>query len=376
MSANVHETCVPYDLGQNELSLSSLYRELVTPINPNAFPDIRDAQLYIHSDGFIINAEGWYHPDERLVGEVMYAPDHLGNRQIFDRTYRKVTLLPGTHTPVAYADRGRLLAVYRPEFDQTTVNPYFARYKQIFHRDKLAAYISNEHVFNTLMPRLQEEGNQVVEDIAGIGSLLSLEIASVQKGFTGAPSFGQLHQLHDLDIVFSGSLNENHAIAGAMRKLVRQSPERRLQEGGKGWNIRFFNDRNTLICSFFTYKNADDAPLRDFSMEIIDEDTTLEGTVSDDMHNVYTPTILGLEKTRILRMGDAIVQKAIKKPVRLVAYHTATRGECFEGDRVRARGALVRIVASGQEELALCVIDREGIRNQTPTWEGFYEDAA
>lgn len=366
----------PRRLSPEQLRKNELYRELVTPIEDGAFPDVRDAQLYIHRDGLIVNAEGWHHPEGKLIGEVMYAPDEQGDRTIFGESYRKLTLFPGTYTPVPYDQRGQLLREYDPKFDQTEGNPFFAKYKQVFNRDELSAYISGETVFERLMPRLIAEGNEVVGDINSVGEILGLDLRGVDLGFTGAPSFGNLDSLHDLDIIFSGTLEENIAIAKAMRDTVRDQPDRRLTEGGKGWNIRFFNDRRTLICSFFTYKNPEDAPLRDFEMEVISPDIVVEGEVFDDLHSIYTPSVLGIDNVRIRQLDDQTVDTPFDQPLQLIAYHTATRGECFEGDRIQARGALVQVTTPTSQHLGVCVIEREGIRNLTPTWEGFYDENA
>lgn len=365
----------PRRISPEYLSKNDLYNELVTPIE-DTFPDIRDAQLYIHRDGLIVNAEGWHHPDGKLIGEVLYAPDEQGDRTIFGESYRKLTLFPGTYTPVPYDQRGQLLREYDPRFDQTEDNPFFAKYKQVFNRDEFGAYISGETVFGRLIPRLVAEENQVIEDISGVGDIIGLDLSGINLGFTGAPSFGNLDSLHDLDIIFSGTLEENIAIAKAMRNTVRDQPDRRLTEGGKGWNIRFFNDRRTLICSFFTYKNPEDAPLRNFEMEVLSPDVIVEGEVFDDLHSIYTPSVLGIDNVQILQLDDQTVDVPFDQPLQLIAYHTATRGECFEGDKIRARGALVQVTTPTSRHLGVCVIEREGIRNLTPTWEGFYDEKA
>lgn len=359
----------PEDLQENEL-----YRELVTQIDTDHFPDVRDAQLFIRKDGLIVNAEGWHHPEGKLIGEVMYAPDWRGDREVFGYSYRKLTLFPGTYTPVPYGQRAALLSQYDPRLGQTDENPFFAQYKQIFDRSEFASYISGEDVLEKLLPKLAAEHPEVIDDIESVGKILGIDLTDIGLGFTGAPSFGKLDSLHDLDIIFSGDVEENLVIAKAMRETVRHQPQRRLTEGGKGWNIRFFNDRGTLICSFFTYKNPEDAPLRNFEMEVIAPSVTVEGEVYDDKHAIYTPTVLGLDRVRITHEGDEPFNGTLDEPLQLVAYHTATRGECFEGDTVRATGALVQVTTPDSTHLGICVTDREGIRNLTPTWEGFYEE--
>lgn len=345
------------------------YRELVTPLDqPGVFQDILDAQFYIRNDGLIVNAEGWHHPNGQLVGEAMYTPDDEGDRVIFGLRYKKLTLFPGTHTPVPYADRARLLRAVDPELDQTTTNPYFARYKQILPQDTFNGFISSEIAYQRLTSSSVPNVELVAEDIESISELIGVDISDVRLGFTGAPSLGNLDNLHDLDIVFTGSLEENILIARAMRRLLADNPQRRLTEGGKDWNIRFYNDRSTLICSFFRYQKPDEAPLREFSMEIIEPEVTLVATVSDDMHTIYTPTVLGLEDAYLV--GE---DRKLPQDMQLIVYHTATRGECFEGDRVMASGALVNVSTPTSDTLALCVIEREGVRNLTPTWDNFYQ---
>ena len=186
---------------------------------------------------------------------------------------------------------------------------------------------------------------------------------------------GNFRDFHDFDLVFQGSLEQNLIIAKAMRYLVLREPHRRVIEGGKGWNIRFYNDKGTFMCSFFSYGNPEDAPLRDFEMEVLIPDLTLEGSVEDDTHSIYTPTILGLDHARALQAeNQEKIDMETLESIQLIIYHTAARGECFAGDRVRARGALVTVRTPRLEYKALCVIERDGIKNLTPPWEGFYDD--
>ena len=53
-------------------------------------------------------------------------------------------------------------------------------------------------------------------------------------------------------------------------------------------------------------------------------------------------------------------------------YHTATRGDCFNQDVVRAMGALVVIDQKRDPYTAVCVVDRDGVQNLTPPWRPYY----
>ena len=214
----------------------------------------------------------------------------------------------------------------------------------------------------------------LIADIHDVQRLLGIDLSNIPLGVTGGSLMGNFRGFHDFDLVFQGSLEQNLQIAKTMRDLVRRDPHRRIIEGGKGWNIRFYNDRGTFMCSFFSYSNPGDAPLRKFEMKVLIPDLIVEGIVNDDTHSMYTPTILGLDKVEVLRLTDHEMGLDVPKPTQLIAYHSATRGECFAGDKVKAHGAYVNVKTPKREFKAICVIDREGIRNLTPTWEGFYDD--
>ena len=72
---------------------NELFQALAVPIDGSQKKlVIRDAEFYIRKDGLIVNTEGWHHPDGKLIGEVLYAPDQDGDRVVFGQKYRKVTL--------------------------------------------------------------------------------------------------------------------------------------------------------------------------------------------------------------------------------------------------------------------------------------------
>lgn len=357
-----------------QLRRNDLFLALTVPIDHQNFPIIRDAEFYIRKDGLIINAEGWHHPDGKLIGEELYAPDQDGDKVIFGQRYRKVTLYPETYAPVPYAKRAEVLRRCDPNLDQTGSNPYYARYKQIFDRSDFVAYLPNREVLKKITDTLGQPEDSLIADIQDVQKLLGIDLTDVPLGVTGGSLLGNFIGFHDFDLVFQGSLEQNLKVAKAMKDLVRRETHRRIIEGGKGWNIRFYNDRGTFMCNFFSYGNPEDAPLKDFEMEVLVPDLVIEGSVNDDTHSMYTPTVLGLEHVKVLRVADQEMDIEAPEPIQLIAYHTATRGECFAGDKVKARGALVNVKTPKGEYRAICVIDREGIRNMIPTWDGFYDN--
>lgn len=347
------------------------FQKIALPVNERADLELRDAEFLLRKDGLIVNIEGWHHPPGLLIGEVLYVPDEEGDKNILGLSYRKVTLIKGTHEVVPYDKRAGVLRAIDPELDQVETNPYFARYKQIFPLVDFIAHFPSKRALKVALTEFVKPGDQIIRDLENLRSLLGISTEEIALGFTGAPLLGNIRGYHDLDIVFMGSLEQNRALANKMREILLFEKERRLFEGGKSWTIRFFSDYQSLMCTFFGYRDREDAPLRNFEMEVLQEKVCVEGTVKDDSHAIYTPSILQLGDISLTTPGAKIIPLEINE-LPLIIYHTASRGECFTGDRVKGNGALVRILKKDKEYLAVCVIEREGVRNLTPPWRGYY----
>lgn len=347
---------------------NKLFETLTRSISPTNFPEIHDAEFFITKDGLIVNAEGWYHPSDKLICEVIYYPDPNGLKKIFGNRYSKATLYPGTYNPIPYNKRSSLLTKINPSLNQKKVNPYFAKYKQIIPKTDLVSYVDSKNAFRTIISN-DKQSQFLLKDIRDFERLLGIKVDLNDLGLTGAMSLGNTKGYHDFDLVFYSDLQKNMAIAKKIRDFVKENKKNRIIEGGKGWNIRFYNSRNTLMCCFFAYKNPNQAPLLDFTMKIIDPDVKITGTICDDTHTLYTPSVLKLTDVKVKKGKNNSFDD-----LTLIIYHTASRGECFEGDEITAEGALVEITTPSSVYNALCVIEREGVRNLTPSWKDFYLD--
>lgn len=359
---------------KDALQSNELFQKLAVLITSEEFPEIRDAEFFIRHDGSIVNAEGWYHPEGMLLGEVLYVPNLNGDRTIFGQKYKKTTLYPGTLDPIPYNGRAGVLSQYDTSLNQVSQNPYYARYKQLFPRKDFLAYLPAHKTLVSILSDPSTQSDKIKLDLADSEKLLGLTLDVMNVGLTGGLLLGNYIDFHDLDFVFGESLEENIRIAKRIRDLVTKDPSRRVVEGGKGWGIRYYNNLGTLMCNFFTYKNPAEAPLRDFKMDVIEEDVVIEAEIVDDTHGIYTPTVLSIEIFNLITREGKTVNSSTLDSTRLIAYHTATRGECFQGDRVKARGALVNIHTPTDEYKAICVIEREGIRNMTPAWKNYYDN--
>lgn len=348
------------------------FNSFAEPISQDLERAPRDAELYMTREGHIINAEGWFHPSGRILSEVMYVPDSQGNKILFGQNYRKVTLQPSTYIPIPYPEREEFLAEISPDYIQNASNPFFAKYKQFISKDKLHSRFPAERALQQLLVRNDKISEGLQNDLESMKKMLGIDIDPRELGVTGSLSLGNTQSIHDFDVVFKEETAVNLTIAKKIRDLVKEYPSRRVIEGGKGWNIRFFNEHGTLMCCFFGYSNQRQAPLFEFKMDVIAEDVEIEGSVSDEANSIYTPSILGISDVRLKRVRgiDANERLDVEK---LIIYHTATRGDCFEENIVTARGALVHVKTPHEEYMALCAIERDAVRNLTPSWPEYYK---
>lgn len=161
------------------------FRDFAVPVDSEHFPEIHDAEFFLLDNGLVVNAEGWYHLDKKLVGEVLYAPDPKGNKQVFGQPYRKVTLFPDTFTPVPYAERGELLEAYDPTLNQININPFYAKYKQVIPKDTVIAHLPPHHVFQQIVEKTAGTDSSVAEDIRDVERLLGIDLSGFELGLTG-----------------------------------------------------------------------------------------------------------------------------------------------------------------------------------------------
>jgi len=350
------------------------FKELVQPIPQNY--SIIDTEFYIHRNGLLFHADGYAHPENSILGNPLYIPDKYGNKNIFGQPYRKLFLYPGTNEPIPYKDRSQILHSIDPSLDQFDSNPWPFQYEQIIPISNFIGYISGRSVFEKARKGLLGNNSEFLSDLENLGRCLSVDIESVPLSLTGILAFGNIAKYHDLDIVFCGSLSQNRNIADKIRQLIISEPKRRLHEGGKGWLIRWFNKNGnidgTIMCCFFRYGNTKDAPLQQFTVDVLEPNMQIEASVSDDAHALYTPTVLTLHDAYTISIGNHSDNMRLPDGTKLIIYHTGSRGEFNIGDRIWAHGAFTYIRVINKEYPALLVIEREAARNLTPPWNNYY----
>lgn len=351
---------------------NDIFGRLVHPIKQHH--TVRDAEHYIRSDGIIFNADGYAHPDDAIVGNPLYVPDGLGDKVIFGERYRKIFIYPGTTEPVPYNERPKLLANIDPNLNQYKKNHWPLQYEQVLLRDEFIGFIPGDYAFHVAIAD-SPRNERMLRDLENLQKLIGFDMRYMSMAFTGTLTLGNWSSYHDLDIVFRGDVAQNRAIADRMRQIVIDEPRRRLHEGGKSWLIRFYNDYGVIMCNFFGYKDVSNAPLRNLFMHPISEDVEVHATVSDAAHALYTPTIVSLHDAKVIKIHDRNDTVRLPDDIPLVIYHTGSRGELNVGDDVWARGGLMLVDETNGSHVALVVVEREGVRNETPSWPGFYTRA-
>jgi len=313
----------------NRIRDNEKFRRFVLPITDLQL--IRDAMLFIRRDGLIIFSEGYCHPDGKLVGNIIYAPDPEGAKTIFGEPYASVIKSPAVGGEeegwVDYADQLELYRQLAPESQKN--KPPFALYKCVFNLDEMIGYVDHRRslkVARGLKPEIDDSMNK-------IAGMLDIDVSNI--GCTGSMALGNLKTAHDFDLVFYGTVAEGWHIVNQIYEITKDK-RRQVWEYGMFWAIRFFDDWGNLICPFFSYLDASEIPLSDFTMETLKTDSLMTGTVDDDTHTFYMPTVLGMKNVIVdgeRSSGD----------ISLILYHGGLRGEYRKGDQVRATGQLVRV---------------------------------
>lgn len=303
------------------------FRDFVLPMEE--LSRIRDATIFIHKSGLLLFSEGYCHPPGKLIGNIIYIPDPEGKKEIFGLPYRSI-IKKDQDGEEAWINYESQLEIYRELAPESQVGkPPYARFKCQFDLADLVGFVDHRRSLKKARS-LSPEIDEAIRNVAGM-----LKVRPETIGVTGSLSLGNLKTAHDFDLVFYGTVEESWKIVSQIYRIV-EDPKRRVFEMGMLWAIRFYDDWGNMICPFFSYTDPAEIPLQDFSMAVEEAGLEIEGTVVNDRHTFYMPSVLGLAEARVPGREDL-------SELDLILYHGGLRGEYKVGDRVRARGDLVRV---------------------------------
>ncbi len=324
-------------------------KKFLVPLSEFSGP-VMDSTYFLRKDGSFVFAEGYAHPPGAFWGMIIKYPLPGGHIDLFGRRYG------WTHREYVDGEL-RMIPDDRQLENQFRVAPELRSSqgeKPIYARHLVRFPLSGcRGLFDAVHSMRVLRGGYPWIDDAVRKTCRLLDWDPDRTGATGSLSYGLVED--DVDLVFIGSPEENAAVAGRIRNYLADHPEGRVVELGKEWPIRF-HFAGTLICPFFRYSDPAQIPLLDFEMEAVEEEVDLEGTVDDDIHNLYLPALVRLTG----------IKRADGKPEadrELVVYHGALRGELWRGDRVSLRGTMVDLAtpAAGTRR-AILVTDARKIR--------------
>ncbi|MEA1926861.1 MAG: hypothetical protein U9N73_01540 [Candidatus Auribacterota bacterium] len=295
-------------------------------------PDGRtgDALYFLRKDGSFIFSEGYCHPKGGIYGKIIYYPLKGGQIDVFGREYGCITkkLVDGENIYIGHPEQIRMHGEIDSSLDPDIPRPCFVEYEMPFSLSDCIGYFDPVHSLRActeIYPWI-EEGTRVAAEVLGVDW--------ETLGLTGSLAYGRYEEGDDdLDLVITGSVEENKRVYRTIRGYSNQ-PEHRVIEFGRWWPMRMY-EKGFLICPFFTYDKWETAPLRDFTVDIIREEVEATGTVVDDTHTNYMPPLLPLD--------DVKIDGEDATPLPLIIYDGALRGEFFNGDILKMKARLVQV---------------------------------
>jgi predicted nucleotidyltransferase len=333
-------------------------RELIGKIEKNAnyrrfhvpmekLDRIIDATFFLRHDGLLVFSEGYFHPPGRLIGNIIYYPSEAGRKEIFGQKYQSVIKKEedGREEWIPF-DR-QLQEYYRLDPGLNRERPVFAEYKLLFDLDEFVAFFPTRRAMREVR-RMSPEIDRAIADLCRL-----LGMTAERIGCTGSLAFGNVEDPHDLDLVFFGTLEENARVIERIYTIV-QEPGREVIEFGHRWAIRYYDDKGYMICPFFSYARTDEIPLAEFEINVLADDVRVRGSVADDTHSCYMPSILTLQEATV----DGKERAA---DLRLIIYNGGLRGEHRSGDGLEVQGRLVRVTAPGERYEAVLVTNVDQI---------------
>ena len=322
------------------------FRDFVVPISK--LDKIRDANFFLRRDGLLAFSEGYFHPQGKLIANIIYIPDPRGNKKFFGVQYGSIIKQYGVEEEkwVTFQEQLKIYGDIDPSTQ--TGKPIFAENKCVFNLDDFVGYLPplrSLEIIRSRMPKIDATMRET-------GALLGIDPDRI--GCTGSMSFGNVGAAHDFDLVFYGEVALLRRVLSAIYEIVKD-PKRQVFEMGMLWAIRFYDNAGNMICPFFSYDNPSEIPLPEFEMELRARDVQADVTIGNDDHTGFMPSFLPLSDV-------CPADEGIGKPSVLVIYHGGKRGEYRKGDRVRVKGHRVRVKTPRKGLDAILVTDMDNTK--------------
>lgn len=301
-----------------------------------------DNMYFMQDDGAFYFTEGYWHPNETVVGKTIYIPDPEGKTKIQGRRYKSLIKYEedGEMVSISHPDQLKIIYQLYPDLPPEARELILTDYHIAFSMDKMAGYFDARNSLLYVMDRYPD----IKESVETVIELFGVPLERL--GVTGSSAMGR--KGGDIDLIFFGTLEENMEVAHKIWGIIYSQPERQVIEYGKLWPLRLWVD-GAEICTFYRYLDINDAPIRNCEVEVVKEEVEAYGTVAGHLHSLYTPLILNLE--------NVYVDDNHYDNMDLIIYDGSVRGEFNRGIHLHIHGKLVNIIKDGKPTLMLDVVD-------------------
>jgi len=335
------------------LSKDEKFKSFTYKIDKNIL--IRDATYFLRKDGIFFFSEGYFHypafefEERKVITHLIYTPA-IGNvpetskKIIFGQEYENITKEIMLNNPVHMFYPLQLKRYLKEDSSLDTDKPVFAKYKVLVPLKDMIGCYPPRHSLKKIMERadIDKDAKKIKIITEKMAELLSIPIDNI--GISGSVALGTYNNPHDLDYVIFGSLKDIRRITDYIYSLTRKDENRKVYEFGKFWPLRYWEkvgSEKFMVCPFFSYLNIEEIPLYDFEMEVL-KDIEVTGKVKDHTHNCFNPTILEMTE---------VTEASFTYPdMKLIIYHGGGRGDYVEGNSLKIRGTLVKVITYKTKE--------------------------
>ncbi|MCC6450190.1 MAG: hypothetical protein IT574_06505 [Candidatus Aureabacteria bacterium] len=314
-------------------------------------PLVPDTTFFLKNTGSFVYAEGYWHPPGAFYGKIIDYPCAEGTFEVHGRRYERLTMRVENGTRLLVPHDVQLQMQYRvdPGLKPPPAKPVITGYHHPFELQTMQGWFCGHRSMEAAIERYPETGRRIRE----LAALFDVPLERL--GVTGPLAYGW-EEDRALNLVFSGTPEENAETARKIRRLTYTDSKRRIVEYGKFWPLRLAHD-GVPVCCFFVYADRGRIPVCGQGIELVREPVEAFGTVVDTLHSLYMPLVL--------RLGDAYLDGAPAGEIDLIIADSSLRGEFYPNERVHiTRGRLVRLSGNGASAEAIVALDAGDIEKE------------
>ncbi|HCF38780.1 MAG TPA: hypothetical protein DER56_06970 [Thermosipho africanus] len=275
-----------------------------------------DMQLFMTKDGDICSVEGWWHPEDKVICNYIYLQHPDGDVEIEGNRYVKV-IRKKDGSWRSFEEQLEFIK----QFGRKHIRAYFVKHKMVIDKNEIKKFYDPFYTFKQFSKNYPQEFLYLKNFLKLVG-IYEKEYDNI--GMVGSYQVGLRKEKSDIDVLFRFDLERNMEI---FRKITALSSKKEMEvfDRGKKTPLRvYFKEK--IFCCHFAYKNIEDIP-KIFSTRYINlGKVNCEIEVIDNIHSIYTPTVL---LGKIIRTGQKIV---------IVIYHGGNKGEYEVGDVLNVYG--------------------------------------